>query len=200
MSDNFALVPRAHSDLFFSAIEAYYVCNDHDDGASWPPGEAWWQPDCGRDRDPRNGLGNDGQHVRDTSGARNAASAWSGSAGKVDESSWRNDEDERSEESRLGADGFVGSILYRHLHAKGVPHRSYSMFEYYPVQPSGGGDHGGGGGGGEGGGRAKGIGCETGTANYATACLLLGTAGLLREGYLRWTQIECVSYIRVTVP
>lgn len=42
MSDEFALVPRAFADRFFSAIEAFYAC----DGSSWPPSESWWRADC----------------------------------------------------------------------------------------------------------------------------------------------------------
>lgn len=43
ISDDFALVPRAFADRYFSAVSAFHSC----DGGSWPPREAWWQPDCG---------------------------------------------------------------------------------------------------------------------------------------------------------
>eukprot|EP00752_Nemacystus_decipiens_P007447 g6656.t1 len=42
ISDDFALVPRAFADRYFSAVSAFYSC----DGHSWPPPEPWWQPDC----------------------------------------------------------------------------------------------------------------------------------------------------------
>ncbi|CAM9175760.1 unnamed protein product, partial [Scytosiphon promiscuus] len=126
MSVNFALVPRAHSDRFFSIIEA------------------------GNTRD-------------------------------VDDSKWREEWDARAQESRGGAEGFEGSVLYRYLHAKNIPHRPYPMFEYYSMQP-------------------KGISCETNTANYATVCLLLDFTGFLRAGYLsgdcsaalsEWSALRC---------
>lgn len=202
MSDNFALVPRAHSDNFFSAIEAYYTCNDDDSGTSWPPGEAWWQPDCGGSGDSRNDHSNDGHNFRDSSGDRGSPSNGGGSAESFGKSRRWDDGDERCQESRGGAERFEGSILYRHLHAKKVPHRPYPMFEYFSMKPHGGGDHGRGRGDGDGGARGRSdretrISCETGTANYATVCLLLSTAGLLRAGYLRWAQDEaCLIEIR----
>ncbi|CAM9671496.1 unnamed protein product [Ectocarpus sp. 6 AP-2014] len=42
ISDHFALVPRAFSDRFFTAVKTFYTC----DGQSWPPTVSWWQPEC----------------------------------------------------------------------------------------------------------------------------------------------------------
>lgn len=41
-SDDFALVPRAYSDRFFSTISTFYAC----DSSSWPPTGSWWNPRC----------------------------------------------------------------------------------------------------------------------------------------------------------
>lgn len=82
-------------------------------------------------------------------------------------------------ETHGGADGFSESVLFRHLHAKDVNYRSYSMFDYYVVRPPSGGD-----GGGE---RVGKVDCDAGTiaAGYGTACTLIGAAGLLPSTYSR---------------
>lgn len=43
ISGDFALVPRAFAERYFSAVSAFHSC----DAGSWPPREPWWQPDCG---------------------------------------------------------------------------------------------------------------------------------------------------------
>lgn len=42
ISDDFALVPRVFADRYFSAVSAFYSCED----GAWPPPETWWQPNC----------------------------------------------------------------------------------------------------------------------------------------------------------
>lgn len=44
-SDDFALVPRAFSDHFFSALSTFYACDD-ESSPSWPPSNSWWSPHC----------------------------------------------------------------------------------------------------------------------------------------------------------
>jgi len=35
-------VPRDFADRYFSAISAFYSCEE----GAWPPPESWWQPNC----------------------------------------------------------------------------------------------------------------------------------------------------------
>lgn len=112
MSDQFALVPRALSDRFFSAIGAFYAC----DGVSWPPPVSWWQPDC-------HGM------------------------------------------------SFEESVLFRHIHAVGIPYRLFSMFEYVIARGEGGGV------------------CKLGTSDYIHTCNVLvglSTGMLIKPPLDRW--------------
>lgn len=133
MSDQFALVPRALSDRFFSAVAAFYAC----DGVSWPPPVSWWQPDC-------HGM------------------------------------------------SFEESVLFRHIHAVGIPYRLFSMFEYVIVRGEGGGV------------------CKLGTSDYIHTCNVLvglSTGILLKPPLDRWVDacricfcFACCNCRRVLTP
>ncbi|CAM9453584.1 unnamed protein product [Ectocarpus sp. 12 AP-2014] len=182
MSTNFALVPRAFSDRFFSAVEAFHACDDGN-GPSWPPGEAWWQPGCG-EYGQENGNGSGNVH----SGGNLHHSPRGGPAGGGGDFELRDwDDGGIFHDNRGGGrgEGFGESIVYRHLHASGVPYRPYPMFEYYAVPPyvrDGDVD----------GGVARDTrsGCEASTSDYFTGCVLLGTVGLFSPAY---TSEECAT-------
>ncbi|CAM9268601.1 unnamed protein product [Ectocarpus fasciculatus] len=182
MSTNFALVPRAFSDRFFSAVEAFHACDDGD-GPSWPPAEAWWQPDCG-EHGQENGNGSGEIH----SGGNlhhSPRGGPTGEGGDFEPKDW--DDSSMFHDHRGGSrgEGFGESIVYRHLHASGVPFRPYPMFEYYAVPPYvRDGD--------ANGGRARNTrsGCEASTSDYFTGCILLGTVGLFSPAY---TSEECAT-------
>lgn len=82
-------------------------------------------------------------------------------------------------EKRGEVNGFPESVLFRHLHAKDVAYKPYSMFDYYAVRSLSGS------GGSERGGQGE---CAAGIAaeGYGTACTLVGAAGLLPSIYSRY--------------
>lgn len=88
-------------------------------------------------------------------------------------------------------------MLFQHLHANNVAYRPYTMFDYYIVQQQREGDGGSGGGDGDGdsgGERGGGNGCDARTrAEFDTACVILGAAGLLPTGYSRFVPRACCT-------
>lgn len=61
--------------------------------------------------------------------------------------------------------GFEESVLFRHIHASGVPYRYYTMFEYVVTRGASGGV------------------CYLGGSVYTPACNVLGLSGALREPF-----------------